>query len=103
MTHSSEGRFVWSSRSIVGIDTFSTVLSSTTMNAERMAMTRVTQRVGSGSTSSVTGLTIRVDFSVEFGRPGHVRRGGSVGLMSPRCGVEGAGGDNKVDKYEIST
>src|SRR5207237_2761811 len=85
-----EGRFVWRSRSIVGIETFSTVLSSTTMNAERMAITRVTQRVGSGSTSSDTRLRIRVDFSVETGRPGHARLGGHVGLMSPRCGVEGA-------------
>src|SRR3954468_10752947 len=51
MTHSRDGTVVSRSRSIVGIETLRTVLSSTTMKADMMAIASVTQRVGSSSSA----------------------------------------------------
>ncbi len=59
MTHSSVGSVVWKSRRIVGIATVSTVLSSTTMNADRMTMASVNHRRGSAVGSAGTAFGTR--------------------------------------------
>src|SRR5450631_1542955 len=51
-THWTLGSVVWNSRKIVGIATFSTELSSTTINAALITITSVNQRRGSSSSDS---------------------------------------------------
>src|SRR5437870_12487847 len=84
MTHSSAGSVVCSSRRIVGIDTFSTVLSITTMNAERIAMPSVTHRPESSTSSSAT---CRLSSRAAVDRGRSVAR--ALGLVGPAAGFGG--------------
>ena len=49
ITHCRLGSVVWRSRRIVGMATFSTVVSSATMSTDRMTIASVNQRRGSGA------------------------------------------------------
>ena len=59
-THNSDGRVVWKSARIVGIATFSTVLSRTTMNAAMSTTESATQRLGSSCSGSATRVSSTV-------------------------------------------
>ena len=66
MTHSRLDSDVSNSRRIVGIATFSTVLSRTTMNADTIVMASVTHRVGSVDTASASGASAKSGGSTEL-------------------------------------
>src|SRR5438309_2824578 len=87
MTHSSAGSVVCSSRRMVGIDTFSTVLSITTMNAERIAMPSVTHRPESGTSSTATSPP----FIACRGRPLSGSAARALGSGGPAGGFGGVG------------